>query len=654
MFVANIAFILEDNTYYADGRGWQYYIDHILNMDYPRQWSFKKLMDYGFDPQTGIWAESPGYSKNVINDFAGFITLFDNILKFDLLPQLPVISKAVLASAQYMYPNGNIVGFGDSHYGILSSQAMKQMIANARHFNKPDQEILFNRMLNMVEAFNEPGQNEKYSTEKGYKSLFTQAGLVPCNSITAGNYSDFVSPAFYAPNVSWFVQRNGFEKENGLMISQAGSFGNHMHSNGIAMELYGKGIVLAPEGGIGTSYFQPDYAEYYSQFPAHNTVVVDGISKYPEMKSNHPFELKTCYPASGQQNGYFPLVTYSDICFREPETNAEQDRVMGIIRTSDSTGYYVDIFRSKRIDGADKYHDYFYHNLGQKLIVKGSKGQPLELMPTDKLSFAEGNLFAYDYLWDKKSVISESDFTATYILNLPDKDDVFMDIWMRGGIGREIFAVKSPASKAWGNTMIPEDIAGLPLNTLVVRQTGQAWIRPFVTILEPSSAKQPGNVKTVNYFDSEYTDSSFVGIKVETRDGGRQYILSSVSQEKEVLYNNLSFKGSYGIVAENRVGVQYLFLGQGKKISKSGYSITASSITSAVVSISGDSLYFASQSPAELIIPDVYNGNSVMLKYNKGSVSKTIKGRNEKMGKQAVISFQLPCLEYGLMKIIYK
>ena len=31
--------------------------------------------------------------------------------------------------------------------------------------------------------------------------------------------------------------------------------------------------------------------EYYSQFPAHNTVCVDGISSYPVMKSNHAFKL---------------------------------------------------------------------------------------------------------------------------------------------------------------------------------------------------------------------------------------------------------------------------------------------------------------------------------------------------------------------------
>ena len=38
--------------------------------------------------------------------------------------------------------------------------------------------------------------------------------------------------------------------------------------------------------------------------------------------------------------------------------------MMSIVTTGAETGYYVDVFRSRKEKGGDKMHDYFYHNLG--------------------------------------------------------------------------------------------------------------------------------------------------------------------------------------------------------------------------------------------------------------------------------------------------
>ena len=131
--------------------------------------------------------------------------------------------------------------------------------------------------------------------------------------------------------------------------------------------------MLGPDAGIGLYLYSGlDYAEYYSQFPSHNTVCVDGISSYPVMKSNHSFDLLSCFPASSAAaaaKDKFPSVTYSDVYFREPESRADQTRMMSIVTTGPETGYYVDIFRSRKERGGDKMHDYFYHNLGQEMTL---------------------------------------------------------------------------------------------------------------------------------------------------------------------------------------------------------------------------------------------------------------------------------------------
>lgn len=75
--------------------------------------------------------------------------------------------------------------------------------------------------------------------------------LASIPKVQPGKIEDYISPfCFINPNVSWLVQRNGMHPRNSLMISLNGSEGNHMHANGISMELYGKGYVLGPDTGI--------------------------------------------------------------------------------------------------------------------------------------------------------------------------------------------------------------------------------------------------------------------------------------------------------------------------------------------------------------------------------------------------------------------
>lgn len=562
LFILEISQVLEGDDTYADGKGREYYMDYILNRNTLRQWLLPKLLEYGFDPQTGIWAECPGYSSSVVADFANFVEWFDHNLNYDILPEFPVILKAVEVMPQYLFPNRNMVGFGDTHPGKLRTDFFRRMVANAQRYGKREQEVKFTRMLKLFDP--SAGEKENREMPVAVTSFFTDKPPELDPLIPAGTIEEYVTPVFWAPNVSWLVQRNGMDERNSLMISLNGSEGNHMHANGISMELYGKGFPLAPDAGIGTGYFALDYAEYYGQFPAHNTVCVDGISSYPIMKSNHAFRLNSCYPAAGEKEGTYEGILYSDVCFREPESRADQSRLNSIITTGATTGYYVDIFRSRKELGGDKMHDYFYHNLGQQMEVTAADGSSLELQPTEELAFAGAHLYAYSYIFDQKSAETDKDIKATYTIGMPDGNDICMNMWMKGEKERKIFSALSPMCEGLHRTPgMPYNIKEQPTLTFAARQQGEAWTRPFVAVFEPAAKEEPSHIETVSFFESETEVEDFAGIRVKGKNGREDLIFSLGSISGQVHYQNMKFSGTYGVIGKESHGDSVLFLGNG-------------------------------------------------------------------------------------------
>ena len=590
-FIMNVGLVLEDNKEYADGKGREYYIDYVMNRSSIRQWSLTQLADYGFDINTGIWAECPGYSSVVINDYANFVNQFDTNLQYDLVKAMPVLSKAVATTPQYLFPNRMICGFGDTHPGYLSTNFFIRMIQNAQANGKKEQENYFTALLKCL------------NPDLGNKPLTLNPKVQP------GKIEDYVSPLFYAPNVSWLVQRNGMHPRNSLMISLNGSEGNHMHANGISMELYGKGYVLGPDAGIGLFLYSGlDYAEYYSQFPSHNTVCVDGISSYPVMKSNHSFDLLSCFPASAEPGKAFTSVTYSNLYFREPESRADQTRMMSIVTTGAETGYYVDVFRSRKEKGGDKMHDYFYHNLGQTLTLTAADGSDLNLQPTEELAFAGAHLYAYSYLYDKKVAATAKDVKATFTIDMKDKDgdDIYMNLWMKGEPDREVFTALAPMTEGLSRTPnMPYNIKEQPTLTFVARQHGEAWNRPFVSIYEPSTKKEPSAIQSVSYFDAEGAGlEDFAGICVKSKNGRIDHIFSLSDAAQTAIYQGMKVKADYAVISNEYAGNRTLFLGNGTQLVAPGVMIQTDNAANVLLEKKEGKWYIISSAPCTVVIGD--------------------------------------------------
>ena len=606
-YIMNVGLVLEDNEEYADGKGREYYIDYVMNRSSIRQWSLTKLADYGFDSETGIWAECPGYSSVVINDYANFTHQFDHNLQYDLVKAMPVLAKAVAATPQYLFPNRMICGFGDTHPSYLSTNFFIRMIQNAQANGKKEQERYFTALLKCLNPEEGSEKSGKKNVRASVNSFFEDKPLVLDPKVKAGKIEDYVSPLFYAPNVSWLVQRNGMHPHNSLMISLNASEGNHMHANGISMELYGKGYVLGPDAGIGLFLYSGlDYAEYYSQFPSHNTVCVDGISSYPVMKSNHSFDLLSCFPASAEPGKGFTSVTYSQVAFREPESRADQTRLMGIVTTGPETGYYVDVFRSRKERGGDKMHDYFYHNLGQTMTLTAADGTDLNLQPTEELAFAGAHLYAYSYLYDKKVATTGQDVKVTFTIDMKDKggDDISMNLWMKVEPEREVFTALSPMTEGLSRTPhMPYNIKEQPTLTFVARQHGEAWNRPFVAVYEPSTQKEPSAIQSVSYFDAEEPGlKDFAGICVESKNGRTDHIFSLTDSSQTATYQGMKVKADYAVISNEYAGNRTLFIGNGTQLIASGISIQTSEAANVLLEKKQGKWYILSSAPCKMVI----------------------------------------------------
>ena len=512
-FIMKIALVLQDNQAYADGKGKQYYLDYIVNQNSIRQWSMNKLIDFGFDAKSKTWYEAPGYSTTVLGSICDFANMLDEKAGIDLFKQRPILKEAVKTSAEYLFPNHMIAGFGDTHPGYLNTGGIDHIL--------------------------------KYATRHKYKNLISEMNLLKSAVAPKAPISEiekYTSTLFYAPNVSWIAMRSGMDKQHDLMASINASLGNHQHANGISLELYGKGYVLGPDAGIGRSLYSGlDYLEYYSQMPAHNTVVVDGVSSYPVMMSQHAFKVVAAYPevskeqpASKKLSEQKEKVSYATVSFIEPETQAQQQRTTAIVKTSAKGGFYIDVFRSKKIEGGDKMHDYFYHNLGQEMkVMDAASGNPLDMKPTEELAFAGGHLYAYSYIYDKKSAEMQNSIKTQFVTKIQDdkvveamdgQREITMTMWMKKDENRTIFQALSPVNLEYERMPNqPYKVDAQPVLTFVARQNGEAWNHPFVTVYEPSSDTEPGDIASVDFFEPEQKGA--VGILVKLKDGTTQRIV---------------------------------------------------------------------------------------------------------------------------------
>ena len=455
------ALALDDDRAYADGKGRKYYVKQLVKG--PTTASHGAYMDVlraNIDEATGLWPEAPGgYGQGSIAQLVKFCFIYwKNGL--DLLARDPLLFKASRAMPQMIFPNGYVTNVGDSSYHRIFTDQLELMAAYANA--KGDRELL-ERCAGLIKLAGGRCAKDDIAL------FFYLPELPPVDAPKLSRVS-------YAPCYPVIMERNpskSGDAADALAFSLAGFSEKmgHRHPNGLSIELYGRGEILAPDTGAGANYWSADTHEYYRHVAAHNTVAVNGQGL--DDRREMVFDIKAAEPSAKAGEDVFaslsPHRQFVDVesVYDTGNVKARQRRTVAIVRSGTKTGYYVDIFRSKVTEGEEKYHDYIFHCLGEWGMGNGERG-------LGKLDPKSGKGYGYF----KTLGTMSGDFAADF--------DYGGGVVMRAFVancrdGREAYALEGPKAFRHYDRKVSEK----PCPALLVRQNGEAWRRPFVAVYEP-------------------------------------------------------------------------------------------------------------------------------------------------------------------------
>jgi len=476
---------------------------------------------------------------------------------YKVFTEFPQLYQASYGMMKYLFPNNKVMAFGDSYRVGMDPRHLEIAISMANKYDDPVLPALVTVMGKLIE-------NGYQRENSGWFGLLSNIGELPKNEneiidLPRTGTLDFAK---------CFYQRNGVDLTRGMMCYVQGATYDHNHCNGIGMELYGQGMVLGNDPGIGGHYDTKVHINYYALFAAHNTVVAAGRSGplrpfrgSGETKPMGTLKLNVMEPMPDQA-AVSPFCSFTSVNYLEPSTNTNQKRTLALIRTSENTGYYVDIFHSDN----KKKNEYLYHNLGNSISIFDKENNPVSMYQTNELSeHVDGYGPGYKLFEQKQTTRSfTNDIKAQFCLNVESKENIFMDMYIAGGAGREYFTAMAPKSYT-----APKEYQLLPNPVVVVRQNGDAWENPFMVVYESYTGNHKNTIHSVT---GESNDETSV-FTVES-EYGRQTIIQSLSKKAWQNEDDF-FSGHFGVISYKNNSLSYLYMGDGTKISSGKYSIEA-------------------------------------------------------------------------------
>jgi hypothetical protein len=516
----------------------------------------------------GHWKEPGGYHNFPVGSLLQSAVALENN-GYPVFRQFPALFDASYVMLKYSFPNFKASSFGDTGRPAQSAEALELGILMAHKYRHAMLPQLASAMEVLI-------HNKLYRREEtDYLGLLLYLPALPVNNTVKYNWPRSGELDF----AKLYLQRNGTDPDHGLMYQVQGASYNHNHANGMAVELYGAGKVMGVDPGNGPTYESPMHVDYYAQWAAHNTVVAGGQSgPVPQFKGGGgkkemgQISLAAMEPRP-EQAAVSPFCSFTDTRYTDISTNTGQQRALAIIRTSEKTGYYVDIYRSAHPQS----NEYLYHNVGSEVRFLDARRQPEATTPAafpiSQAPFDPPGLrVPTDY---QSTGPHPNSLIALFSLKEEPGPESFLQVLFPGEQDREFYTAWAPKS---GTAPAPYNMRPTPM--LVARQQGQAWDRPFVAVYEPFIGAQNHSVDRVELVDRSGA-GTFTALKVTNKNQTQQLVLQSLEPEKLFGNQDWQFRGSFGVVGLAHNTLAYLYLGAGQEVACQGYTLKGAQPNSA-------------------------------------------------------------------------
>ncbi|MDW5290777.1 hypothetical protein [Formosa sp. PL04] len=564
--ILNSMLVLEPNDYYEDGKGREYYIPFYTEKSGEHYAGLPEILEF-YNTTTGLWPESPGYASGMIPTVLDMGVILHKS-GVNTLAGNPIISKAALANLGWLDARGNLVVFGDMRGGPADISAFESLLTYSTW--EGDTETA-EKMATVIRKNIASGQYDRNSSD--WKSIVFNQPLPD-----SGSELPFYEAA-YSPFHEHIIMRNGNDEANGMMFTlYGGKEKSHLTANGIAMQFYGKGWAMAPDASAYESYWSKD-AGYHRGITGSNTIV-------PGYSSGE-ITVNAMDPAVDITAGFYNAEKTSENVSFADVSAEEKRRVVAMVRTSKTTGYYVDIFRSNQLD-----NDYMHHNLGNGIVLKNTSDIPLTLEAVDDLGVKYDKNYAF--FKNQRKVNYTDDFNATWTTTAVSPE-LHVNMWMMGQNNRELYVVDAPPTTL-RTDITPGEVNKSPETTptLIVRQNGiNGEAHPFVSVFE---AYETGE-KSIKKISKVGEFTTLAALKVESKQS-TQFILSAIDDKVYQPSKHLKFQGTFGIASEKNGVFEYLYLGKGKMLQHGKYSIEAvNEAVSAELKYENGTYYYSSDQP---------------------------------------------------------